>query len=641
MKKREAVKQSRRVAPNDAAPYFFHQGTSARAYDYLGVHRKDGRYVFRVFAPRADEVFLCGDFNGWRHDVFPLSRVTDSGVWETEIEATQIKEGQRYQYRIRTGSRVQYKADPYGFWMETPPATASVIVDLEDYQWRDAGWMRYRRERFTRERAGNQPINIYELHAGSWKRHTDGRPFRYSELAAELVTYVKQMGYTHVELMPLAEHPFEGSWGYQICGYFAPTSRYGTPQELMAFVDTMHEAGIGVIFDWVPAHFPKDAHGLYEFDGAPLYEYADPAQMDHLSWGTRCFDVGRAEVQSFLLSNAYFWIEKYHVDGLRVDAVSSMLYLDYDRKEGEWTPNAYGDNRNLDAVAFFQKLNRALAQDHPDVMTVAEESSAWRGVTALENDGLGFTFKWNMGWMNDSLAYLREDPLFRKYHHNKLNFPITYAFGERYILPISHDETVHGKRSLLDRSCGEYEQKFAGTRAFLTYLMTHPGKKLTFMGCEIGQFREWDHTGAVEWFLLQYDMHASLQLFTSELNHFYLEQPALWQSDTDPCGFAWIDADDAERSLYSYRRRDADGNELIVLLNFTPVERRDYALPVPFEGVWEECFNSDDERFGGTGCLNVGQLPTEPYCFGEYRHAIRVNVPPLSGTIYRCCASRK
>ena len=641
MKKAEDAKQICADDPNNAAAYFFHQGNSTRAYEYLGVHKEDDRYVFRVFAPRADEVFLCGDFTDWRHDVFPLSRVTDNGVWETAVEATQIKEGQRYQYYIRTGSRVQYKADPYGFSMETLPGTASVIVELEDYRWRDGGWMCYRRERFSRDRAGSQPINIYELHAGSWKRHADGRPFRYSELAAALVTYVKQMGYTHVELMPLAEHPFEGSWGYQICGYFAPTSRYGTPQELMAFVDTMHEAGIGVIFDWVPAHFPKDTHGLYEFDGAPLYECAMPERMEHPSWGTRCFDVGRAEVRSFLLSNAYFWIEKYHVDGLRVDAVSSMLYLDYDRKDGEWTPNAYGDNRNLDAVNFFQRFNRALEQDHPDVITVAEESSAWHGVTSLADDSLGFTFKWNMGWMNDSLAYLREDPLFRKYHHQKLIFPITYAFGERYVLPISHDETVHGKLSLLDRNQGEYAQKFAGTRAFLTYMMTHPGKKLTFMGCEIGQFREWGHTKEVEWFLLRYDMHAAIQLFTAELNHFYLEQPALWQCDTDPCGFAWIDADDAERSLYSYRRRDVVGNELIVLLNFTPVERRDYALSVPFEGVWEECFNSDDERFGGTGCVNAGQLVTFSHSFREYRHAIRVNVPPLSGTIYRCCASRK
>ncbi len=649
MKKTEEMKQARASVPGDAAPYFFHEGTSCRAYDYLGVHREKDTFVFRVWAPHADEIALCGDFTDWRHDVFPLSRVTDGGVWETAVEATRIKEGQCYQYYIRTGSREVYKADPYGFCMETPPERASVVTELGGYHWRDSGWMRYRRERFTREVAARQPINIYELHAGSWRRHADGRPFRYPELAAELVTYVKQMGYTHVELMPLAEHPFEGSWGYQVCGYFAPTSRYGTPQELMSFVDTLHEAGIGVIFDWVPAHFPKDAHGLFEFDGRPLYEYADPARMEHPSWGTRCFDLGCPEVQSFLLSNAYFWVEKYHADGLRVDAVSSMLYLDYERKDGEWTPNAYGDNRNLDAVAFFQKLNRALAHDHPDVITVAEESTAWRGVTDLEDGGLGFTFKWNMGWMNDSLSYLREDPLFRKYHHNKLTFPITYAFGERYILPISHDETVHGKRSLLDRNVGEYEQKFAGTRAFLTYLMTQPGKKLTFMGCEIGQFCEWDHTRSVEWFLLQYDMHAALQLFVSELNHFYLEQPALWQRDADPEGFRWIDANDAERSICSYRRRDADGNELVVLLNFTPVERRDYALAVPKDGVWEEIFNSDDERFGGTGCVNAGRLVTSPYSFGEYRHAIRVNVPPLSGTVYQrdlrsrsdICASHK
>ena len=633
-KKAKDAKTALMSASNDAAPYYFHQGTSCRAYDYLGAHRENGRYVFRVFAPRADEVALCGDFTDWRHDVFPLSRVTDCGVWETAVEATHVREGQRYKYYIRTGERETERADPYGFFMETPPDTATVITELDGYRWRDAGWMRYRRERFTRERAGGQPINVYELHAGSWKRHADGSPLRYSELAAELVTYVKQMGYTHVELMPIAEHPFDGSWGYQVTGYFAPSARYGTPKELMEFVDTLHEAGIGVILDWVPAHFPKDAHGLYEFDGYPLYEYADPERMEHPSWGTRCFDVGREEVQSFLLSNAYFWIEKYHIDGLRVDAVASMLYLDYDRGAGEWTPNEYGDNRNLASVAFFQKLNRALARDYPDVMTVAEESSAWSGVTGFEGGGLGFTFKWSMGWMNDSLSYLREDPLFRKYHHNKLSFSTAYAFGEQYVLPISHDEVVHGKSSLLERNHGDYAQKFAGVRAFMTYQMTHPGKKLMFMGCEIGQFREWDHREQIEWFLLEYPMHAALQAFVSELNHFYLESPALWQRDTVSDGFSWIDADDADRSLYSYRRRDDEGGELIVLLNFTPVERDGYVLPVPDEGVYVERFNSDDERFGGTGCLNEGLLSTFPHSFGQYRHAIRVNVPPMSGTVY-------
>ena len=441
------------------------------------------------------------------------------------------------------------------------------------------------------------------------------------------------MGYTHVELMPLAEHPFEGSWGYQVTGYFAPSARYGTPQELMSFVDTLHEAGIGVILDWVPAHFPKDAHGLYEFDGYPLYEYADPTRMEHPSWGTRCFDMGREEVQSFLLSNAYFWIDQYHIDGLRVDAVTSMLYLDYDRGGGEWQPNEYGDNRNLSSVAFLQKLNHALERDYPDVITIAEESSAWHHVTGFEEGGLGFTFKWCMGWMNDALSYLREDPLFRKHHHHKLTFSTSYAYDEQFVLPVSHDEVVHGKSSLLARNHGDYEQKFAGTRAFLTYQMTHPGKKLTFMGCEIGQFREWDHLGQVEWLLLDYPMHAAVQTFVSELNHFYLENPALWECDTMPEGFAWIDADDAERSLYSYRRRDAEGNEMIVLLNFTPVRREGYTLPVPIDGVYEERLNSDDKRFGGTGCVNEGLLPTFPHSFGQYRHAIRVNVPPMGGII--------
>ena len=636
MKNNETKSLRENQIRDDQAPYFFHQGTSVRAFDYLGAHRIGDRFVFRVWAPNADYVSVCGDFTEWRTDLLPMWRVTERGVWEITVDGSQVRDGEKYKFFIRNGCREQYKSDPYGVWMETPPETASVIYDMEGYRWRDDGWLRYRKEHFHRGAVYSQPINIYELHAGSWRRHEDGSYFTYAELASELVTYVKQMGYTHIELMPLAEHPYDGAWGYQVCGYYAATSRYGEPKDLMTFVDTMHEAGSGVILDWVPAHFPKDAHGLFEFDGQPLYEYQGLDRMEHETWGTRCFDVGREEVQSFLISNAAFWAEKYHIDGLRVDAVASMLYLDYDKRPGEWTPNRYGGNQNLEAIAFFQKFNGFMARDWPDVMTIAEESTAWANLTSFENGGLGFSFKWNMGWMNDALDYIKEDPLFRKYRHNQLTFSITYSFGEKYMLPISHDEVVHGKKSLLDRSPGEYEQKFAGTRTLLTYMMTHPGKKLLFMGCEIGQFREWNFEDQIEWFLLDYEKHAALQLFVADLNHFYLAQPALWQLDCREDGFEWIDADNRDQSIYSYRRRDEKGKELIVLLNFTPVERPDFLLAVPDDGVYEEIFNTDDVRYGGKGRLNAGKFHTEPALLRHYGRAIRINVPPMGAVIFRC-----
>ncbi len=620
----------------DLAPYYFHQGATMRAYEYLGAHRVGDRFVFRVWAPNAEYVSVIGDFNGWHAGEDPMVRITERGIWEAVLDGDRVSDGQKYKFFLRNGCREMYKADPYGFLMEEPPETASVICDIEGYAWRDEGWLKYRRPRFTREALMKQPINIYELHAGSWRRHEDGSYYSYRELASELVTYVKQMGYTHIELMPLSEYPFDGSWGYQVCGYYAPTARHGSPKDLMYFVDTMHEAGIGVILDWVPAHFPKDAHGLYEFDGQPLYEYQGPDRMEHRTWGTRCFDVGREEVQSFLISNAVYWVEKYHIDGLRVDAVASMLYLDYDRLPGEWVPNRFGENKNLEAIAFFQKLNSCFARDYPDVMTIAEESTAWANLTHFENGGLGFSLKWNMGWMNDALDYLKEDPLWRKYHHNKINFSITYAFGENYVLPISHDEVVHGKLSLLDRSPGPYEQKFAGTRAFLTYMLTHPGKKLLFMGSELGQFREWAFEEQLEWFLLDYEMHAATQLFCADLNHFYLENPPLWQKDDNWDGFTWIDADNAEQSIFSYRRIDEKGKELIVLINFTPVSYDEFLLAVPEKGIYEEVFNSDDRRYGGSGLLNEGKHRTEPCLLRGYGEAIRIKVPPMSGMIFKC-----
>lgn len=636
--KRATVGSDAEGKPSDGAKSVirrFCQGTNARAYEYFGAHPlEDGSVTVRLWAPRADSVSVCGDFNDWNPADHPMEKISSEGIWELCFPPGVLDVGALYKFCIRRGDRSFYKADPFGRSMERSPGTASVLCDTEGYAWRDEGWMHYRKGKFCRGAAERRAINIYELHAGSWKRHEDGSLYSYTDLAADLVTYVKQMGYTHVELLPLMEHPFDGSWGYQICGYYAPTSRYGTPKDLMAFVDTMHEAGIGVILDWVPAHFPKDEHGLIELDGEALYEYEDPLRRE-TSWGTRYFDVGRPQVQSFLISNAVYWAERFHIDGLRVDAVASMLYLDFDRGEGQWTPNRLGDNRNLEAIAFLQRLNSRMAREFPDVMMIAEESSAWPGVTTFEDGGLGFTLKWNMGWMNDSLSYLPIDPLYRNYHHGKLTFPLTYAHGERYVLPISHDEVVHGKRSLLDRSPREYKEKFASTRAFLTYQMTQPGKKLLFMGSELGQFCEWSEEKPLEWFLLDYDMHARLQLFTSELNHLYLANPALWERDADKEGFQWIDADNADQSIVSYRRVDGKGRELIVLINFLPVDREDFLLAVPWDGAYEEILNSDELRFGGEGRINPGRYRTEPCLLRQYRRAIRIHVPPMSALIFQ------
>ncbi len=621
---------------DDLAAYLFHQGTNYRSYEYLGAHRIGTQIIFRVWAPNADSVSVCGDFNAWEPNASPMTKITGGGVWEAVLPSASVLDGQNYKYRICTDNRVLFKADPYGVKMQAPPETASVICDIGGYIWRDESWMRYRRNKFDRQHLSAQPINIYEVHLGSWRRREDGSYRTYTEQAADLAEYVKQMGYTHVELMPLAEYPFDGSWGYQVCGYYAPTARYGEPKELMALIDTLHEAGIGVILDWVPAHFPKDAHGLYEFDGKPLYEYQGRDRMEHEGWGTRRFDVGREEVQSFLVSNAAFWIEKYHIDGLRVDAVASMLYLDYDKRPGEWVPNVYGENKCLEAIAFFQKLNSFLAGAYPDVMSIAEESTAWSRLTTFADGGLGFSLKWNMGWMNDSLAYVQEDPLWRSEHHTRMNFSITYSFGERYVLPISHDEVVHGKLSLLDRMRGDYQTKFAGTRTYLTYMMTHPGKKLLFMGCELGMFREWDYAGELEWFLLDYDMHSKLQLFTAELNHFYLQNAALWEMDDSWEHFQWIDADNAEQSIFSYRRIDKRGKELVVLLNFLPQKRENFLLAVPDDGIYEEVFNSDEERYGGSGCVNRGKYKTVPCMLRGYTRAVSITVPPMGALILQC-----
>ena len=608
------------------ASFLFHEGTNYRAYEYMGAHRVGTHYVFRVWAPHATRVFLVGDLNAWGADT-PMSRVTAGGIWEVFVDALRFDSGRCYKYKMICDEGEVYKSDPYGYRMQKPPETATVLYDLTEYVWQDAAWMQWRAKTMG-STPYEQPLNIYEVHLGSWKRQNDGSPLSYLELRDELVPYVKQMGYTHVELMPVMEHPYDGSWGYQVCGYFAPSARYGTPSDLMALIDAFHGAGIGVILDWVPAHFPKDAHGLYEFDGEPLYENQGIDRMEHKGWGTRCFDVGRNEVQCFLVSNADFWVEYYHADGLRVDAVASMLYLDYDRLPHEWVPNVYGENKSLEAIAFFRKLNAHMRGAHSDVLMIAEESTAFGNVTRFEDGGLGFSLKWNMGWMNDILSYVEMDPIYRKYHHEKTNFSLTYSFGEAYVLPISHDEVVHGKRSLLDRMFGAYRQKFDATRAFLTYMMTHPGKKLTFMGCEIGQFREWDAQGQIEWFLTEYDSHARLQYFCAELNHFYLQNPPLYEIDGSWDGFDWIEPDDRDRSILSYRRMDKAGNELVVVVNFTPVVDHGYLLRGLREGIYTELLNSDEERFGGSGIRNDGTLCV-PKC-GE----LSITVPSNGACVF-------
>ena len=617
---------------NDMASYLFHQGTNYKAYDYLGVHVTEQGVVFRVWAPNAEKVFVVGDFNQWLEKA-PMKMITRGGVWEAVLPTDAVKLGDKYKFKIYNGGRSVMKSDPYGIEAELPPATATVISDIDGYVWRDEGWLTHRKKK-----AGkfvNEPINIYEIHLGSWKRHEDGSYYTYSEIASELAPYVKQMGYTHVELMPVMEHPFDGSWGYQVCSYYAPTARYGSPKEFMGFIDSMHEAGIGVILDWVPAHFPKDEHGLYEFDGVPLYEYQGWDRIEHDGWGTRRFDVGRNEVECFLISNAMFWIEKYHVDGLRVDAVASMMYLDYDRLPGQWVPNVNGDNKCLEAIAFFQKLNGWLEGKHPDVMMIAEESTAWANVTKFADGGLGFDAKWNMGWMNDTLSYISEDPLFRKYHHDKMTFALTYSFNEKYILSVSHDEVVHGKRSLIDKMWGDYWQKFAGVRAYLGFMMTHPGKKLLFMGSEFGQFIEWKYDSQLDWFLLDYESHSKLQHYVAELNQFYLSTPALWQKDDSWDGFRWIDPDNRDQSIFSYRRIDAKGREYIVLINFTPVVREDFLLGVPSSGIYQEVLNSDDLRFGGSGVINSEDMKTTGVAWNYQPDSVKLRVPPLGMSILK------
>jgi 1,4-alpha-glucan branching enzyme len=613
--------------------HLFAEGTHHRAYERFGAHRvRVGSTTgihFAVWAPNADRVSVVGDFNGWDGRVHPMRRLVPAGVWELFIP--DLPDGEKYKFEIRTRTGVLLKkSDPFGFAFEAPPQTASVVRDVGSYSWGDADWMA------ARSGQGSwlhRPMAIYEVHLGSWARvPEDGNRFlSYRELAAQLVPYVKDLGFTHIELLPVMEHPFSGSWGYQVLGFFAPTSRFGSPEEFKQFVDTCHRAGIGVLLDWVPGHFPKDEHGLARFDGTALYEHADPRQGEHQDWGTLIFNYGRNEVRSFLLSNALFWLREYHIDGLRVDAVASMLYLDYSRREGQWVPNRYGGRENLEAISFLQHLNMLTHGDQPGTITAAEESTAFPGVSRPAHlGGLGFTYKWNMGWMHDMLRYTHSDPVHRRWEHNLITFSGLYMFTENFILPFSHDEVVHGKGAMLDKMPGDVWQKHATLRALYGFMYAHPGKKLQFMGSEFGQWREWSHDRSLDWHLLDDPPHAALRRYVQALNWLYCAEPALHENDFEPDGFRWIDCNDNENSVISllrYARRQAES--IVVVVNFTPVPRAEYRVGVPEAGYYAELLNSDAAMFGGSNVGNGGGVWTEAVAAHGFNQSVRLSMPPL------------
>ena len=613
--------------------HLFHEGNNNKAYEFFGSHfeERNGRrgVVFRVWAPKAAAVSVVGDFNKWDRTVSPMNKLTDGGIWELFIPDLKVYDTYKYSIESSYG-QVKLKADPYGYHMETRPNTATKIYDINGYKWGDNKW----REKMASKNVYSTPINIYEVHISSWQhKKYEEELFNYMECAKELVPYVKKMGYTHIEIMPIAEFPFDGSWGYQGIGYFAPTSRFGTPHDFMQFVDYCHKNDVGVILDWVPAHFPKDAAGLYEFDGQCCYEYSDPLKNEHRNWGTRVFDWGKPEVQSFLISNATYWFEKYHVDGLRVDAVASMLYLDYDRTE--WRPNCYGGNENLEAIAFFKKLNSALFKQFPNILMIAEESTAWPMVTKpADIGGLGFNYKWNMGWMNDMLQYMSMNPEWRPDHHNMVTFSFYYAFSENFILPISHDEVVHGKCSILDKMSGPRELRFASFRTFLTYMIAHPGKKLMFMGQEFAQFKEWNYKTGLDWDVLEFPEHKQLWEFEQALNKFYLETSELWEVDSDWSGFKWIVSDDNRNSVVVFKRINAKGEEVIAVCNFQPKNHEVYSFGVPYYGEYEEIFTTEAPEFGGGGVLNGTINSYRKDSHGE-RFAIDVKIAPMSAMFFK------
>lgn len=601
----------------------FHKGKERKAYNIFSPQRAvlDGvqGWMFSVWAPRAHSVSLVGDFNGWNDSINPMTR-DSSGVWTAF--SSEAKKWDCYKFKITGANGTHLKCDPFAFHYENAVAGASKVYPVPEFKWRDSAWITKRSRTNHREK----PLNIYEVHLGSWKLHEDGNYYSYRDLADSLLPYVKDMGYTHVELLPITEFPYDGSWGYQVSGMFAPTSRYGIPEDFMYFVDKAHRMGIGVILDWVSAHFPKDEHGLYEFDGEPLYEYSDPLKREHKGWGTVVFDYTKPEIRSFLISSADFFVNVYHIDGIRMDAVASMLYLDYCREDGEWRPNIGGGNYNLEAIDFIRELNSHILSTYPGVMMIAEESTAFPMVTMPPDiGGLGFSYKWNMGWMNDNLEYLATDPLYRKHEHNKMTFSITYAFSENYVLPLSHDEVVHGKRSLIERCPGWYDDKFGGLKTFLGFTMAHPGKKLLFMGSEFGQFIEWDYKKGLDWFLLDYDRHRQTKDFVKELNHLYKREKAFYERDCEFDGFRWIVVDDKDQNVFAVERRDRSGRAIICIANFSPVDRYDYKIGVSKRGRYKILLSSDEGRFGGRDiCERV--ISTQRIGMHGYDNCISVNL---------------
>lgn len=623
---------------SDLDLHLFGEGNHNRLYESLGAQLRTVNGVagvnFAVWAPNAKSISLVGSFNDWDGRKHPMQKRTPSGIWELFVP--EIGVGHQYKFRLTEADGKQSdKCDPCGFYAEVPPRTANIVVDLNSHQWQDSDWMAARADSNQLEK----PISVYEVHLGSW-RHKQGNHngwLNYRDLAHQLVEYCTQLGFTHIELMPVSEHPFTGSWGYQTVGYFAATSRYGTPEDLMYLVDHCHQNNIGVIIDWVPAHFPKDPHGLAKFDGTALYEHADPRQGEHPDWDTLIFNYGRNEVRNFLIANAMFWLDKYHIDGLRVDAVASMLYLDYSREDGEWVPNEFGGRENLEAIDFLKKMNEEVHREFPGVLTVAEESTAWGGVSRPTYvGGLGFSLKWNMGWMNDTLRYIGNDPVHRRYHHDELTFSLIYAFTENFLLPFSHDEVVHGKGSMLERMPGDHWQKFANLRLLYAYMWAHPGKKLLFMGSEFGQWNEWDCNDPLQWDLLQWETHQGLQKCVADLNRLYVNEPALYEVDFDGAGFEWIDCSDYDNSSLTFARFSKDRSEIIVTsCNFTPVVRSDFRIGVPQPGFYREIFNSDSNFYSGTNVGNGSGKQSEPIEAHGREHSVSINLPPLGATMLK------